>query len=109
MGETRVIEIDVYGAEQLCPSCVHFPSSRETADWLQAAIARKYGETIKVRYIDIYDPQGEKETAFARRVIEEELWYPVVVIEDEIIAEGNPKLKKIYQVLDRLGIVSSES
>jgi disulfide oxidoreductase YuzD len=38
------VEIILYGAEQLCPSCVNLPSSKETFEWLQAAIARKFPE-----------------------------------------------------------------
>lgn len=98
------VEICVYGAEQVCPSCVNLPSSRETAEWLQAALGRKYGSQVLVRYIDIHHPQDEKEEFFSRRVIEEDLWYPVVVIQDQIVAEGNPKLKDIYAALEKIGI-----
>jgi disulfide oxidoreductase YuzD len=59
-----------------------------------------------VRYVDIHQPEGDKEAAFSRRVIEEDLWYPVVVIEDEIVAEGNPKLKEICRVLEERGVVA---
>lgn len=108
MIDTKRVEIDVYGAAQVCPSCVNLPSSRETATWLQAALKRKYGNQVIVRYIDIHQPEGEKESAFSRRVIEEDLWYPVVVIQDEIIAEGNPKLKQIHAVLEKLGVHPAE-
>ncbi|SEN57153.1 YuzD family protein [Lihuaxuella thermophila] len=103
--EDLQVEICVYGAEQICPSCVNLPSSRETAEWLQAALDRKYGSRIiRVRYIDIHQPEGEKEKSFSKRVIEEDLWYPVVVIQDQIVAEGNPKLKDIYAALEKIGI-----
>ncbi|MGA9173061.1 MAG: DUF1462 family protein, partial [Thermoactinomyces sp.] len=36
----KPIEVLVYGAEQLCASCVNLPSSRETATWLSAALGR---------------------------------------------------------------------
>jgi disulfide oxidoreductase YuzD len=94
----------VYGAEQTCPSCVNLPSAKETSTWLQAALRRKFGNQVEVKYIDIYSPTGEKEIAFSKRVIDEDLWYPVVVIEDEIIAEGNPKLKQIVKKLEELGL-----
>lgn len=29
------VEIVLYGAEQLCPSCVNLPSSKETFEWLE--------------------------------------------------------------------------
>lgn len=100
-----MIEIQVYGAEQLCASCVNAPSSRETASWLGAALSRVYAnDAFLVRYIDIYSPKTQKEQEFSQRVIEEDLWYPVVVIEGNIVTEGSPNLKMIYQYLDQVGI-----
>lgn len=98
------IVIHVYGAEMVCASCVNLPSSKETFSWLEAALSRKYGNQIQLKYVDIYVPIGENEKLFSQRVIEEDLWYPVIVIEDEIIDEGNPKLKNIYAKLDSLGV-----
>lgn len=97
-------EVLVYGAEELCASCVNLPSAEETASWLTAALGRKYGDGVSVRYVDIHDPEGEAETAFSRRIMEEDLWYPVVVIDGEIVGEGNPRLKEIQRKLKDLGI-----
>ncbi|PTM57725.1 YuzD family protein [Desmospora activa] len=99
------VEVVVYGAEELCASCVNFPSAQETASWLEAALGRKYQDAVHVHYVDINQPQGEEEAAFSRRVIEEDLWYPVVVIEGEIVGEGNPKLKSIQQKLESVGVL----
>jgi disulfide oxidoreductase YuzD len=104
-----MIDIFVYGAEQICPSCVSFPSSKETASWLQHALTRKYGDKVAVHYIDIFAPQGEQHTNFARRILDEDLWYPVVVIGEDVIVEGNPKLKTIYERLEMLGLGSHEA
>lgn len=104
MNQTSVIEILVYGAEEVCSSCVTLPSSKETASWMEAALVRKYGAQVIIRYINIYAPERETDQAFSQRVIEENLWYPVVVIQEEIIAEGNPKLKALYQHVEGLGI-----
>ncbi|MBA4542082.1 MULTISPECIES: YuzD family protein [Thermoactinomyces] len=101
----KPIEVLVYGAEELCASCVNLPSSRETATWLRAALGRKYGEQVSVRYIDIFNPQTEEEAAFSRKVIDEDLWYPVVVIAEQIVAEGNPKLKEIVRIIEERGAV----
>jgi disulfide oxidoreductase YuzD len=99
-----MVEVYVYGAEQVCASCVSFPSSKETTSWLEYALKRKYGKQAVVRYVDIYTPEGESQIAFAQRVLTEDLWYPVVVIQDEVIAEGNPKLKVIYDTIEKLGL-----
>ncbi|WP_339061212.1 DUF1462 family protein [Tepidibacillus marianensis] len=98
------LEVLLYGTGIVCASCVNAPSSEETASWLQSLFDRKYGEQIKVTYIDFQRPNNEEEKAFARRIMLEDLWYPVVVIEDEIVTEGNPNLKKIFKKLDQLGI-----
>ncbi|QOR66073.1 YuzD family protein [Cytobacillus suaedae] len=107
---TKEVEIIVYGAEVLCPSCVNLPSSKETYEWLDAAIARKFPEqAFTISYVDIYNPPGDQtKQEFATRVIEEDMFYPVVVIEDEIVGEGNPKLKTIYAELAKYGYVESE-
>ena len=99
-------ELVVYGADVLCPSCVNLPSSKEQYEWLQAAIDRKYGENeVAYRYIDINEPPKESShQSFAKKVIEEDMFYPVVLIGDEIVGEGNPRLKKVYQVLEEKGL-----
>ena len=40
--EKKKIEIQVYGAEQICASCVNLPSSKDTCEWLEAALQRKF-------------------------------------------------------------------
>lgn len=99
------VEVVVYGAEELCASCVNFPSAQETTSWLKAALGRKYQDAVHVHYVDIHQPEGKEEEAFSRRVIEEDLWYPVVVIGGEIVAEGNPRLKTIQQKLESIGVL----
>ncbi|MFS0780324.1 YuzD family protein [Bacillus sp. 1P06AnD] len=104
------IEIIVYGAEQICASCVNLPSSKDTYEWLEAALERKFpGQPFSVAYVDIYGQQEDEEkAAFSKRVIEEDLFYPVVVIKDEIIGEGNPRLKDIVKEMERYGYHISE-
>ena len=58
---TNDVEIVLYGAETLCPSCVNLPSSRETFEWLEAAIARKFpNQPFKMTYVDIFQPAGDR-------------------------------------------------
>ncbi|MGN1400244.1 MAG: YuzD family protein [Bacillus sp. (in: firmicutes)] len=99
------VEIVIYGAEQICASCVNLPSSKDTYEWLQAALTRKFpGQSFTITYIDIMEEQDEPaRAAFSKKVIEEDLFYPVVVIKDTIVAEGNPKLKHIVAEMEKYG------
>lgn len=105
------IEICVYGAEIICASCVNLPSSKETYDWLEAAISRKFpDQPFDLTYVDIHSPpESEEKRAFAQRVVEEDLFYPVVVIKGEIVGEGNPKLKRIYEELQKYGYMPKQA
>lgn len=96
------IVITVYGAKQICASCVGAPGSKDTYEWLQAAIGRKYvDDHITYEYIDIESPPNvEKHEKFVQRILEEDLFYPIVMVNDELVAEGIPHLKTIYAVLD---------
>lgn len=98
-------EIIVYGAEQLCPSCVNLPSSKETVGWLEAAISRKFpDQPFEIFHVDIYNPPNvEAQQSFAKKVVDEDMFYPVVVLNDKIVGEGNPKLKTIFAELEKLG------
>lgn len=100
----KPVEVLVYGLETLCPSCVNLPSSKETASWLEAALFRRFGEDVVVRYVDLDHPQTDADKVMVDRIRDEDLWYPVVVINGEVIAEGNPKLKEIDQHLQKLGL-----
>lgn len=106
----KQVEICVYGAEVVCPSCVNLPSSKETYEWLEAAIKRKYpNQPFVISYIDIFNPPDDEEKkAFAAKVIEEDLFYPVVLVEGTIVGEGNPKLKAIYEEMEKYGYQAAE-
>src|SRR5699024_10280663 len=98
------VDIVVYGADAPCPGCLHSPSSRETREWLEAAIRRKFpNQSLPVRYVDIDRPQGEKDKVFADRIFAEEFFYPLVVINGEVAAEGDPRLKTIFRIIERHG------
>ncbi|HJV46517.1 MAG TPA: DUF1462 family protein [Bacillota bacterium] len=102
-----MINIKVYGTEQRCASCVNAPSSKETASWLEAALDRIY-DGFTIEYVDIYQPQTMDEKNFAQRVLDEDLWYPVIVIDEIIVSEGTPHLKDIYHKLNELGLIRKE-
>lgn len=100
-------EVQVFGAEQVCASCVGMPSSKETYEWLGAALNRKFpNQHIQMRYFDIESSHDNPIIQqFVNRVIEEDLFYPIVLIEGEIMGEGNPRLKTIAAKLKEYGYV----
>ncbi|GIO25122.1 YuzD family protein [Oceanobacillus sp. J11TS1] len=105
------ITITVYGSEQICASCVGAPSSKDTYEWLQAAIGRKYAsENVSYKYIDINKPQKDPvHQAYVDKIIEEDLFYPIVWVNDKMVAEGIPSLKPIYRALDDIGLNVKEA
>lgn len=106
----KQVEIVVYGAEQICPSCVNLPSSKETYEWLQAAISRKFpNQPFTICYVDLFNPpqDDEKKRQFSQKVLEEDMFYPVVVIEDQVVGEGNPHLKNIISEMEKYGYTSA--
>ncbi len=104
-GGEEMVNVQVYGTKVICASCVGMPSSTETFEWLQAAIGRKYeGQENKFNfeYIDFQEEQeDEDKKAFAERVAEEDLFYPVVLVNGEIVGEGNPRLKDVYEEIEK--------
>lgn len=105
----KEVEIIVYGAEQLCPSCINLPSSKETFEWLEAAVSRKFADQpFKISYVDIFNPPNDEDKkAFAHKVVEEDMFYPVVLLENEIVGEGNPRLKTIFAEMEKYGYTAS--
>ncbi|KQL55639.1 MULTISPECIES: YuzD family protein [Shouchella] len=102
------IEFTVYGAEQKCASCVHLPSALETKDWLEAALTRKFPhENLSFHYVDIEAPQTEQEKELAEAILNEEYFYPLLVVNGDILAEGNPSLKVVTQRVEAILSASS--
>ncbi|WLR50451.1 DUF1462 family protein [Bacillus tianshenii] len=100
----KQVKVIVFGSDMPCPSCVHQPSSTETFEWLQAAITRKYNEDeVMFEYVDIEKPSAEHKQ-FAEQVVEGEFFYPVVLVNDVVVGEGNPQLKRIYAELEQHGV-----
>ena len=104
MNKSKAI-IEVYGADVICASCVNAPSSKDTYEWLQAAIARKFpDQEVKYRFINIDDVlENERDISYANRIQEDEFFFPLVLINDEVVGEGYVQIKPVYEVLKRLG------
>lgn len=103
--EQKVVEIIIYGAEQICASCVNLPSSKDTYEWIEAAVTRKFpDQPFEFSYVDIFQPPEEPEKQrFAQKVIDEDLFYPVITVNNKIIGEGNLRLKALYTELEQHG------
>lgn len=91
------MRITVYGAEVRCASCVGAPSSLETYEWLQNALRRKYPErTFDFEYIDFEQSDDE----IAQAIKDDEWFYPLVLLDGEVIDEGVVQLRKVYVAID---------
>ncbi|MEB7772347.1 YuzD family protein [Kurthia gibsonii] len=104
MSETNV-EIEIYGASVQCASCVNAPSSIDTYDWLKAAIGRKYpNQPFNITYIDIEQPiENERHAEWAEKVQNDEFFYPLVLINNEVVGEGYIQLKPVLAHLEQYG------
>lgn len=102
--------IEVFGAEVICASCVNAPSSKDTYEWLQAAISRKFpGQPFSIRYIDIEQPlESTRDQEWAERIQNDEFFYPLVLINNEVIGEGYIQIQPVFSTLEKLGFVPAE-
>ncbi|PYZ95733.1 disulfide oxidoreductase [Alteribacter lacisalsi] len=97
------IVITVYGAEEKCASCINLPSALETKEWLEAAVARRFpGASVSFVYCDIDLPEGDEQEEFSRLILDDEYFYPLVVINGEVATEGDPRLPVIYKKIEQL-------
>ena len=103
--------IDIYGTAVICASCVNAPSSKDTYEWLQAAIDRKYpNQDYSIRYVDIEGViENERDADYAERIQNDEFFYPLVLVNDEVVAEGYVQLKPVFQALENLGFTPDET
>ncbi|APH66043.1 MULTISPECIES: YuzD family protein [Bacillus] len=102
---TKPVVLSVYGAETVCASCVNMPTAKDTYEWLEAALKRKYpNQPFAMQYIDIYEPpDNELAKELAEKIRNDEYFYPLVLVEDKIVGEGNPKLKDVYEEMEKHG------
>src|SRR5690625_3775022 len=99
----KSVKITVYGTEQICTSCICALNPVQNYESLQAAIGRKYNHpNIFYEYIDIEaEHEDEKHQSFIQRIFEEDLFYPIVFVNDDLVAEGIPTLKPIYDKIEK--------
>ena len=96
--------IVVYGADVICASCVNAPSSKDTYEWLQAILGRKYNHIdFEFTYIDFMkqtENLTDHDQQFIERIKEDELFYPLVTINYELVADGYIQLKPITKFIN---------
>ena len=98
------MQVTVYGADTPCPSCVHSPSSKETMEWLEAAIRRKFPKAeLNIRYVDLDYPETEEDQSFTQKIKNDDYFYPLIVADGNILGEGDPRLKPIFEYLESKG------
>jgi len=100
--------IEIFGADIICASCVNAPSSKDTYEWLEAALSRKYpNQPFTIRYIDIESPLTDaREQDYASRIQQDDFFYPLVLINDEVVGEGYIQLKSVTDKLESLGFTT---
>lgn len=80
---------------------MNLPSSKDTMEWLDAALSRKYpNDALSIRYVDIYEPATAIDKRFADAILNDVYFYPLIVIDEEVVAEGSPKLRIINEKID---------
>ena len=103
--KAKQVLVEVYGADVICASCVNAPTSIDTYEWLHAAIQRKYpNDPFEIVYIDIEaDLEDVRQRRLADQVKEDEYFYPLVIVNEEIVGEGYIQLKPVFKELEKLG------
>lgn len=98
------VSVVVYGADVICASCVNAPSSVNTYDWLQSILPRKYPEVQFVfTYIDIEkdtEQLSDHDQQYIEQINEDELFYPLVTMNDAYVTDGYVQLKPITRFID---------
>lgn len=107
MSEKNVL-VEVFGAEVVCASCVNAPSSKSTYEWLQAAIPRKFpNQPFDIVYIDIDEEiNDERHQKIAEQIANDEYFYPLVMIEQEMVGEGHIQLRPVFKALESHGFTA---
>lgn len=106
------VSVIVYGAETVCASCVNAPSARNTFDWLQTLLPKKYPELDFVfTYIDIQhdvDNLTDHDEQFIEQIHNDELFYPLITMNDAYVADGYIQLKPLKRYMtETFGVTDS--
>ena len=84
------VSVVVYGADVICASCVNAPTSKDIS--------------FKYTYIDITkdnDNLTDHDLQFIERIEQDELFYPLITLNDEYVADGYIQTKQITRFIDQ--------
>ena len=97
------VAVKIYGRDVICASCVNAPSSKDTYEWLEALLPKKYSDTdFRFSYIDLDNAENlsDHDDSLIEQINDDELFYPLVTMNDEVVQDGYVNLKPIYRWLD---------
>lgn len=99
------MNVVVYGADVVCASCVNAPSSKETYEWLQSILQRSFPDLdFNYVYKDIQakdDIITDYDDYIVQQIDEDELFYPTLVINDEVVADGYIQYQQIKHFIQQ--------
>ena len=97
------VAVKIYGRDVICASCVNAPGSKDTYEWLEALLPKKYSDTdFRFSYIDLDNAENlsDHDDSLIEQINDDELFYPLVTMNDEVVKDGYVNLKPIYRWLD---------
>ncbi|WP_340392143.1 YuzD family protein [Macrococcoides caseolyticum] len=104
-----MINVIIYGADVVCASCVNAPTSKDIYDWIQPNLKRKFPElTFNFSYIDINNSSNltDHDENIIEQINNDELFYPLITMDDEIVADGYIQLPQVTKFVEKKYIKS---
>ncbi|ARQ03985.1 YuzD family protein [Macrococcoides caseolyticum] len=104
-----MINVIIYGADVVCASCVNAPTSKDIYDWIQPNLKRKFPElTFNFSYIDINNSSNltDHDENIIEQINNDELFYPLITMDDEIVADGYIQLPQVTKFVEQKYIKS---
>lgn len=104
-----MINVIIYGADVVCASCVNAPTSKDIYDWIQPNLKRKFpGLTFNFSYIDINNSSNltDHDENIIEQINNDELFYPLIAMDDEIVADGYIQLPQVTKFVEKKYIKS---
>ncbi|MGW9856827.1 disulfide oxidoreductase YuzD [Staphylococcus hominis] len=99
------VSVVVYGADVICASCVNAPTSKNTYEWLKPLLERKYPNIhFDYTYIDFQketENLSDHDQQYIEQIENEELFYPLITMNDEYVADGYIQAKKVTNFINQ--------